>query len=172
MRCLRRGERRAEFVQALHRRLEADENVLTALLDKSTADDFFEQINTVLIEVGQEVFGNPESIQQKAYRLEREQLLEQRRQLRLMLPEVAEEHVVQVQHRLRDVSRLHRLFRRRALEEWREALLEEVREHWKHRRLAEATRLARRAAGSRFGPKKRDYATIRGTVDDVADLKR
>eukprot|EP00959_Pyramimonas_sp_CCMP1952_P290987 6086926-Pyramimonas_sp.AAC.1 len=38
MRCLRRGERRAEFAQALRRRLEADENALTDLLEKSTAD--------------------------------------------------------------------------------------------------------------------------------------
>eukprot|EP00959_Pyramimonas_sp_CCMP1952_P249995 5226207-Pyramimonas_sp.AAC.1 len=42
MRCLRRGERRAEFARALHLRLESQENDLTALLDRPTADEFFE----------------------------------------------------------------------------------------------------------------------------------
>ena len=41
---------------------------------------------------------------------------------------------------------------------------------WRARRLAEAPRLLRRASGSRFGPKKRDYSTIRGTVYEAHDL--
>eukprot|EP00959_Pyramimonas_sp_CCMP1952_P420028 8797641-Pyramimonas_sp.AAC.1 len=72
MRCLRRGERRAEFVRALHLRLESQENDLTALLDRSTADEFFEGVNQLLMEVGQEVFSSSETEQQRAYRLERE----------------------------------------------------------------------------------------------------
>eukprot|EP00959_Pyramimonas_sp_CCMP1952_P361895 7578966-Pyramimonas_sp.AAC.1 len=43
-------------------------------------------------------------------------------------------------------------------------------EMWRHRRLAEVTRLARQASGSRFGPKKRDYLGVRGVVETAEVL--
>ncbi|CAK0853106.1 unnamed protein product [Prorocentrum cordatum] len=54
-----RGERRAEFTAALHARVEQETNLLHGLLARPTADEFFEKLNSLLIEVGQQMLMNP-----------------------------------------------------------------------------------------------------------------
>eukprot|EP00959_Pyramimonas_sp_CCMP1952_P362000 7581337-Pyramimonas_sp.AAC.1 len=87
MRCVRRGERRAEFTQALHVSVAQDTPSLQELTSRSTADEFFEHVNSMLIEVCQQAHQGGRGEVAEQFHLEREQLFEQRRQLRLLLPE-------------------------------------------------------------------------------------
>eukprot|EP00959_Pyramimonas_sp_CCMP1952_P454824 9470550-Pyramimonas_sp.AAC.1 len=121
-------------------------------------------MNELLIDVGKQVFtpGQFVSDHRQQLRDSREALLAERLRLRRRLEGVTEEEEEHIAEQLRELSKSNRKLRRREREQQQNALVAEINEHWRARRLAEASRLARRLAGSRWGPKKRDYQAVRG----------
>eukprot|EP00959_Pyramimonas_sp_CCMP1952_P219033 4579630-Pyramimonas_sp.AAC.1 len=84
MQCLRRGLRRAEFLEKVEARLQETEDTWRAMLTDGRPDDIFLHLDDVLVTLGQQMFGHVAS-NDPAYRraaAERTELLKDRARLR------------------------------------------------------------------------------------------
>eukprot|EP00959_Pyramimonas_sp_CCMP1952_P439269 9195612-Pyramimonas_sp.AAC.1 len=71
------------------------------------------------------------------------------------------EEAQHIDNELKRISQEQRLLRRKASRALQSQLVAEATDLWNHRKQAEAMRVARRAARTRIGPKKRDGLLVR-----------
>eukprot|EP00959_Pyramimonas_sp_CCMP1952_P170094 3553550-Pyramimonas_sp.AAC.1 len=83
---------------------------------------------------------------------------------------VSDDEEQQIVQQLSELSRQNGKRLRREARARQQQLTEDIHELWRDRRLAGASRLCRRVGGTRFGPKRRDYLSIRGVVASASEL--
>ena len=132
-------------------------------LDLELPDRLFEQLETTLRDAGQAVFSKapPRDDRYETLRLHRHALLEERQRLRQHVATVSDEEVEIVTKELR---RLPTHLQRERKQEWiiyQTELIEEMWRAWKERRMAQVHALARRAAGTKYGVKRRPFLAIK-----------
>ena len=167
VRGLREGLHRHGFIAALEEEMSTFLNESLPLLQLNTADAYFSAMDSLVIKVAQRFFKRgvqDPSPELEALKLQRIQLLERRRQLRAHMVDAEHQEefdsvVAQLEHATKECRTLNR----RLWKSKEHAMIEELWECWRQRRMAECHRLLKQLGKSR-GPKHRSYSSLRAAL--------
>lgn len=160
MMCLTRGRRRHQFVDRVEQLLgSAPEGDREAMRCEETPDRMWEFMASTMRQAIEDVFPLKREAppEYEEMRSRREELIQERRDLRMRIGEVDADGLAAVQLELTMVSRRCRVARRKYANKKEQRLIEGIWTAWKSRNFFDVHKLRVQLTGRGVGPKKRFY---------------